>query len=141
MAGHVLRLLRPPRRPAPLLRARRASGRTDPRLPRRRPSRAPAHSRVGPPSAYRPVQEQAAARALLLSEPPVAAARPRALQATAAAQRAAGRPGLGCPLLQAWLGQAFHIFWTGLQPKSPPQPPRSASNEEDDLITSLPLVR
>jgi len=79
------------------------------------------------------VQEQAAARALLLSEPPVAAARPRALQATAAAQRAAGRPGLGCPLLQAWLGQAFHIFWTGLQPKPPPQPPRSASNEEDEV--------
>jgi len=53
------------------------------------------------------VQEQAAARALLLSEPPVAAARPRALQATAAAQRAAGWPGPGCPLLQARLGRAF----------------------------------
>jgi len=65
------------------------------------------------------VQEQAAARALLLSEPPVAAARPRALQATAAVQRAAGQPGPGCPLLRAWLGRAFHSFWTGLQPTPP----------------------
>ena len=39
------------------------------------------------------------------------------------------------------LVELFPSFWTGLQPKPPPQPPRSASNEEDDLITSLPLVR
>ena len=92
MAGHVLRLLRPPRRPAPLLRARRASGRIDPRLPRRRPSRAPAHSRAGPP----PVPCSSASRRwLLLGRVPCRPQPPHSvLPAGPASAALCSRPGL-----------------------------------------------
>jgi hypothetical protein len=54
--------------------------------------RGPAAPRLPPPCLLLGRQKQAIACALLHNEPQVATARPRALQATAATQRAAGRP-------------------------------------------------